>query len=390
MSEHADEALGILSVASDLFEGETAVDGFSELAQRIPREMDAVEKIVANDALDEPAKIDAIAEVRHWFHGDTTIVDAYLAGELSIEATVAKLADPIDEAYTTANHKRQYYESEMTARHQRQFWSAEEALVNWGPEEDVTEPSPETKELPTTEGQLWELWYSILHAAKRIPWTNTAGQEKLLDLVKALKSRPDPPPPSPMPVALKSDWIWSLGVLWSSLLMLGPSARETWNDGCGCGAGWTLPEQHAWINVNAFVARLTTSETSDFSLYGLWALRDALEDKYDARGQHQTTTVPIMRELLLTVAAVWIDVAGRWMYERRITGEHDDVAGPDLDLSLREKTLPWYGEEGVSTSRWRFWKRRLEQEVGDGGMSPESGELVSRATSLISSFEDAA
>ncbi|RYP18802.1 hypothetical protein DL765_003737 [Monosporascus sp. GIB2] len=56
--------------------------------------------------------------------------------------------------------------------------------------------------------------------------------------------------------------------------MLGSSACETWNTGCGCGAGWTLPEQQAWVNVNAFAARL-------------------------------------MLGLLLTVAAVWVQITGR-------------------------------------------------------------------------------
>ncbi|RYP92695.1 hypothetical protein DL770_001208 [Monosporascus sp. CRB-9-2] len=79
--------------------------------------------------------------------------------------------------------------------------------------------------------------------------------------------------------------------LWSDLVMLGLSACETWNTGCGCGAGWTFPEQQAWANVNAFVARPTASRIAPFSLYGMRAPGEALEEIVD-HGQHNDGPPP--------------------------------------------------------------------------------------------------
>lgn len=39
--------------------------------------------------------------------------------------------------------------------------------------------------------------------------------------------------------------------------MFSPASTESWNDFLGCGAEWEPPEVSAWVNVNAFVARLT-------------------------------------------------------------------------------------------------------------------------------------
>lgn len=232
--------------------------------------------------------------------------------------------------------------------------------------------------------QLWILWYSVLHAAKRILWTDEARQEKLLSLVKILKARPDPPLPYSMSVPLKRNWIWASGTLWSSLNMLGPSARESWNDSCGCGAGWTILEQHAWTNVNAFVARLTVSETSNFVLYGMWALRDALESKPgSSASHHRNASLATQQQLLVTVAAVWIRIAGKYMY-----GFRSDKAVPkdvEVRLDAREKKLPWWrGEETMfCTARWHFWRRRFEQEAQNEDVSEETRELAEKSAEII-------
>jgi len=92
--------------------------------------------------------------------------------------------------------------------------------------------------------------------------------------------------------------------------MPGPSARESWNDFPGCGAGYALPEIHAWQNVNAFVARLSAGEVSDFWRYGIWALRDGLEevDAEKTNADEHNTSV--------STTAVWILVVGKELYER--------------------------------------------------------------------------
>ncbi|KAI9149086.1 hypothetical protein HJFPF1_11133 [Paramyrothecium foliicola] len=386
----ADELAGLGHLEPDIFEGNTTASMFQGLGLRSYRQRQRVQEILERGGLEEPAMIDAIAEASNWFSGDTAVIDIYLSGETNVDATVAHLAQPIDESYSSADHGRMYYLAERTARTQRKYWTPEEALFQWGPEEEFPEPGTTGgDDRPSTETQLWGLWYGVLHAAKRIPWHQSPQQDRLVALVQAFKARPDPPAPSPMTVPLKKEWIWGPGSLWSSLVLLGPSAREVWNDECGCGSGWSEAEQHAWANVNAFVARLTVSGTADFMNYGFWAL-ESLEVRI--RGQmHNPAPIPVILGVVVTVAAVWVEIAGQHMYERRIKKEvsqgEDPRGGGEVDLSLRGGQLPWRREDGASAARWRFWRRRLEEEAKNEALTLEARRHGERAAELIRSFE---
>ncbi|KAI5925472.1 hypothetical protein F4810DRAFT_52213 [Camillea tinctor] len=367
-------------------------DGLTPFERRDREAAEKIAKIEADDALDEGAKIDAVAEIQGWFRGDTKIIDAFLAGEVDEATTVERLAAPIDEAYSTANHGTAYYREEQVARSQRKYHSKEKAYEMWGPEQDFPPPTDEASSLPTTEGQLWELWYSVLHASKRLPWRTppslaSPAQTKLLSLILALRARPDPPSPSPLTVPLQRNWIWQSGRLWSALLMLGPSARESWNDGCGCGAGWSAVEQRAWANVNAFVARLTAARAADFRAYGVWALGDAFESAVDGRGSHRSTTRAVQLRLYVTVAAAWVLLAGERMYADRARPEPADVVGVSVPADAKGKALPWLhkGEEYMyCTARWDFWRRRFEREAGnEAELGEEVRELCARAAETI-------
>ncbi|KAI1124296.1 hypothetical protein F5Y10DRAFT_249675 [Nemania abortiva] len=342
----------------------------------------------ANDKSDEPSQIDAMAGPQPWFAANVAILNAYVAGDMDASATVAKLAEPIEEAYSTADHGVALYNQEMAARNQRTHWSPEEALEKWGPEQDVPKPSLEITSLPSTESQLWGLWYAVLHAAKRIPWTNDAQQSKLLELVKTFKARPDPPQPSPMTAPLRRNWIWESGKLWSILSMLGPSVRESWNDACGYGTGWTDTEQHAWTNVNAFVARLTASDTADFDSYAVWALSGALENEIQHSSLHHDTSDLTQLGLLLTVASVWIQIAGKHLHERHFYEEGSGQSDSEVELSTRE-TFPWNqstNKTSFCNARWRFWSQRFSQEAQNEELSKTVRELAAHSAEIIDGF----
>ncbi|KAI1104870.1 hypothetical protein F4804DRAFT_331852 [Jackrogersella minutella] len=356
---------------------------------------DGVEDTTADETLSEPAKIDKIAALRGWFRGDTKDIDAFLAGEVDVQATAEKLARPIDASYSTGDYGRRVYAEEMTARDQRTYHSAEEALEMWGPEQDIRPPSPSTSSLPSTEGQLWELWYAILHAARRIPWTDAAGQERLLALVQALKARADPPLPADATVPLRNHWVWESGALWSEATLLGPSARECWNDGCGCAAGWTPVERRAWANINAFAARLTAAGTADFARYGSWALSAALECRPGSTASHHLAPPEVQSTLLVTLAAVWVQIAGRRMWGQRADGGVKREAGVEVALGAREKKLPWrargLGDEVMFCSaRWEFWRRRFAQEAGNEVLGDEVRGMAGEAAETIEGFLDGA
>ncbi|EIW76718.1 hypothetical protein CONPUDRAFT_139443 [Coniophora puteana RWD-64-598 SS2] len=381
-------------------------DGLTGWERGERREAAEAAAIAADTSLSEPAKIDALARVRNWFAGDTSTIDRYLAGDLPLAEAVEMLAAPIDRAYSTADHGRKLWESERTARNQRQYWSPEKALEMWGAQEDFPEPAEETEGMLSTEGGLWELWYAVLHAAKRIPWYSPRDgegqwegegegegegqrpQKRLLELVQALKARPNPSPPERMTTALRRDWIWDSGTLWSDLVMLGPSAREAWNDSPGCGAGWTAPEQRAWANVNAFVARLTATATADFRLYAMWALRDALEEDLKPRNLHVAAPPAVRLASNVAAAAAWILVAGDFLYARHADGERY-AQEADVSLAARGKQLPWHGDNEISTARWRFWCRRFGQEAQNAELPAEVRELARRSGERINALEQA-
>lgn len=383
-------------------------DKMDELPQVTPEDMDGppllsryeirkmkqneeAERINNDDSLDEPAKVDALSKVRGWFVSDTTIVDAYMADELTAAQAAAKMADPIDESYSTANHGKALWDAEQVARNQRQYHTPEKAVEIWGVEEDFPEPDETTRSLPSTEGQLWELWYSVLHAAKRIPWDDNDRQEKLLELVETLKARPDPPPPERMTVALKGDWIWESSDLWSTLGMLGPSARESWNDGCGFGAGWTPAEQRAWINVNAFVARITCNGLLDFSSYALWALGDALEDQLEGNNLHHVVPVPQRLSLYVKVAAVWVFIAGEYIYESALTGDEAiDVNSLELEPRWKIKfPKSWKRSDTITDARWAYWRRMFKHLSEKDELEQDSRDMAAGAASAMASIQEA-
>lgn len=298
-------------------------------------ENDKVLQIIATTP-NFPDQIDAIAKATNWFrpglHGPhwptARVIDAYLSNNINVDEAVDQLATPIEQAYTAAlNGKR-----------------------------DRSDTS--------TECGLWDLYYGILHAAKQSPWdpSSSHNQDKLLELVQGLKARPDPiSPDHVLSYGLANDWVFQDRCLWSNLTLLGPAARETWNDSCGCGAGCTEPEVQAWCNVNAFVARLTKAKVRDFYTYGMWAMRDAVEG-----GNRGTRSVVDERgvKIEFRIALVWLKVVGREMWERSCEGsaqmEEVEMEVP-LDVDVRGKKCPWAaaGALMLLRSRWNYWRRRF-------------------------------
>lgn len=324
----------------------------------------AIEKALEDNPDDEPAQIDEIAKIRCYFmgHGRVVgIVDAYMDGTIDVEETVRQIAEPIEHAYTTANGGRLFVSEERVARSQRQYHSPEKAFEMWGPEESIEEFQArvtDPDDAPSVEGELWNLYYTILHASKKVPWSDSVAQQKLVDLLAAIKARPNPQRPANMTIALKRNWIYEWGELWSDLVLLGPAGRETWNDSPGCGAGWEAPEVSAWVNVNAFVARLTVQEVRNFGIYGSWALQEALEEKIESRdGSHcAPPSKNYKAEVLFKVAAVWIRLAGRYMHARLRSESEGREEG---------NTQFW------SRLQWERWRGKFQEEAEKGQYSAE-------------------
>ncbi|KAI1391497.1 uncharacterized protein F4822DRAFT_396927 [Hypoxylon trugodes] len=333
-------------------------------------EDEKVAAIVNDDTPDFGSKIDRISEETGWFGEGNATIDAFLAGHIDAAMAARTLTQPIDVMYSSGDRLAKQNQSE-----------GQEVVP----------------ELEWTECQLWNLWYSILHSAKRIPYTEEARHGKLLDLVTAIHACPDPPAPKPRP----RDWIYREdGKVWSALLLLGPSGRESWNDCPGCGAGWSVPERCAWVNVNAWVARLTAEGPIPgyFAVYGLWALGAAFESPLELpeHTHRPRPSVKIERELLVETAAVWVKFAGKYLYSLR-DEEMEEKEGDKMqvsDLNTPEAQLPWRVNQAEWTTyckgRWDFWKRRFKVvargeglEDGEEALSGEIRELAAEAAQVI-------
>ncbi|KAJ6519117.1 hypothetical protein C8R45DRAFT_950300 [Mycena sanguinolenta] len=332
-----------------------------------------------------PQQIDEAAAENGWFRPDTdqspfTLIVQYLAGELSLSDTVQRLTVPINLSYSTADSGNAIRQAEETAAHQRTFYAEDEVKEQWGdplPESEIPPAAPEGT--PSTEEQLWELWYAVLHAAKRT-WQND-DHRKLVALVAAIKRVPDPPLPVNANKALRNNWVWASGTLWSTLTILGAATRETWNDSPGGQFEYSKAAIEAWANVNAFVARLTAENVREYSIYAIWAMRDALEERREEEGDWLDATVP--------AAAAWIGVWGREMYTCRedLTPEdprYGNPAKPGNYMIQRtgNKKPEW------SPERWAFWKLRLEEIVGEE-VSDETKAIAKAAVETMEEIERA-
>lgn len=190
-----------------------------------------------------------------------------------------------------------------------------------------------------------DLWYSIIHSAKRIPFRDASSHQRLVELLKSIKSS------KPPPTAANPD-------LYFVLRDFGMCARESMNDSPGYGAGFLLPEAHAYTNLNYFWALLTKHKIINLWTWVIWAMRDALEDSPTAAksGQYSSGTVQEKTTAFVPAAAVWVFVLGRELYLR----EQDLTPKRATEGNTGRGGELWKGKSEFSKERWALWKSRFE------------------------------
>ncbi len=131
----------------------------------------------------------------------------------------------------------------------------------------------------------------------------------------------------------------------ADLPVFGAQMRETWN--------FSPPAVSAvtWANLNAFAAQLTVAGV-DFSLYAIWALREALEE--------DSPELP----LVLPAAVEWFRHAGPVLASLAVQRAADADGRDQAGRLCREAGL---ADRGFSVGRWNFWRRRLEDISAAGG-----------------------
>ena len=118
-------------------------------------------------------------------------------------------------------------------------------------------------------------------------------------------------------------------------------------------------------NKTAFLARLTAlsapgpADPLDFSLYALWALRDAFEEECPANHNAE----PAIRN-----AAVWIEYAGKTLWQQAVDGR--EFSGRQAAPGKKFADKAW---RGFTEERWNVWRGGFE-EVGSQAEASEVEE----------------
>lgn len=140
--------------------------------------------------------------------------------------------------------------------------------------------------------------------------------------------------------------------LYSSLTDFGMACREAYNDSPQADHGYFDVEINAWANTNFFFARVTDRDLEDLSLFGLWAMRQALETV--PQDEPKATAVQTY-DAYTPAAAAWIFGMGASLFrkEKDLTPTDRKQGNPARGGEL------WKGKSEFSKERWSLWKERF-------------------------------
>ena len=137
---------------------------------------------------------------------------------------------------------------------------------------------------------------------------------------------------------------------------------------------WTDPEtgnKADWINLNSWTARFfqqtkdDSNDKTDFSLFGLWSIRAALEQNDEPQDAN------------LAAAAVWLSHAADGLRELCSTDKSFD--GPVARPGSKFADKQWHG---FCDDRWSAWLSQLETQ-GHQTSDSETKRLVQEAVAAM-------
>jgi hypothetical protein len=282
-------------------------------------------------------KIDEIAKIRGWFRPDDDSIYYPIVLESAddhrdVEEISSRLVAPIDEKISSRNL------------------------------DDVN---------------FMDLWYSIIHTAKRKPVRenelggDSRSQDRavLVDLVAAIKHH-------------KIPGNEQYNYIYESLTDFSMACREAYNDPPREMA-FDL-EVDAWANVNNFFAQVTHRNLANLSIFAIWAMRQALE--YDYQDDEEGTAAQ-RYDMFVPAAAAWVFGMGKSLARKR----------EDLTPTDRKHGNPgkggelWKGKAEFSEERWNFWKERFAVIAEMKGVSSKTIDIAKGAVEAMEraeTFED--
>jgi hypothetical protein len=290
-----------------------------------------IESEVLTQNLPIPVQIDRVAKIRGWFRPPDNsiyfpVLQDYLSGAIDLQETLHKITAPLDKA-----------------RQRDKMYDA------WG-----------------------DLWYSIIHSARRIPCSDENAFGKMISLMKALSAEPG----------------------YEQFPQLGMYSREACNDCPGAAAGWTAPESSAWASYNCLLARLDQEGLfQSSSSFGLWALRDALEQNWKDSSEDEPNPGSRIQKYEATVpaAAAWVMYAGKNLWEQK-EGVDPKLKKKEVKLedlaNLQDGEKLWPGATQFSKERWAFWKARFGEIAGMDEIGEETRKVAKEAASAMEKLQN--
>ncbi|KAF4277594.1 hypothetical protein KXW75_005350 [Aspergillus fumigatus] len=187
------------------------------------------------------------------------------------------------------------------------------------------------------EYDLRELWYKLIQGAK-ITDAKHPAQDRLA--AEVLHAR-------------EMEALTSGGKIWGDLPFFVEQIYEHWKKGL------ELPVRQR-RNLSAFIARLASWGVRDPALCwcAIWILREALETPrplVSTAAGSPIDQLPIAD--MVPAAVVWFELCG-YKIESLCLASHDF---DDSTIGSLAKDHGVHPETGFSISRWRFWKKRLDE-----------------------------
>lgn len=217
----------------------------------------------------------------------------------------------------------------------------------------LTECATSSHSKDELETHLGKSWNSILYLSTQQSHSSRQ-QDSLVKLLQALTTAP----------SLKDDNGKEIEIdgskVWQGLPFFCQAARACWN--FPSDKEVDAKTRDAWINVNAFVARMTAAAVNehggerqdygalDYSLYGIWSLRSALEEEREKLPSKTTIDASV------GAAAAWILYAGPTL--KGLSDSNKTYSGKVAKPGSKFKDQEW---RGYTKDRWQLWKKELVQ-----------------------------
>lgn len=327
---------------------------------------DQIQDII-NATPDFGQQIDAIAEARNWFRPCTPgwstvpVLNAYLSDALTAEKAVDELATAIEQAWA----------------------------------ENLRNPPTKLDDSTDAASGLLDLWFAVILAAKKVHPNDEDDKthQKLLDLLLAFQSRPDPRTTQELPPRPGDDLVtdFSQGDLWRNLTLISLATAESRND---CPShypdrSYTGPEIQAWLNIHAFWAKLTVAGVRD--MFDIAMCHMALSTEGGGFFLDAVDQDGVCIDFRVTL--VWLTIAGKEWWDKCCEGPY--FVDVPLDVNVNSKRCPWAPKPPMYTrilskARWRWCKGRFGLKAASKGekFSEGSKQLARKIHILMGEIED--